>query len=124
MTATRYLCGAALLLSLAVGVAAAETDPPGSAPGLRLEWDARAGTNGGTVISGYIYNANDRPAIKVRLLAEALDESGQVIDRATVFVFGNVPVGGRSYWIVPMKTPGARYRVTVAFYELKEGGTN
>ena len=112
---------AAVVQCLAVGLVAAQTNP--SISGLRLEWDARARANGSTVISGYIYNDNPRPAIKVRLLAESLDTTGQVIDRAVGFVVGAVPVAGRSYWSVPLKTPGSHYRVTVAFYELKEGSS-
>jgi len=111
----------ALMQCLGVGLVAAQTNP--SISGLRLEWDARARANGSTVISGYIYNDNPRPAIKVRLLAESLDTTGQVIDRAVGFVVGAVPVAGRSYWSVPLKTPGSHYRVTVAFYELKEGSS-
>src|SRR5262245_57058808 len=111
---------AALVQCLVVGVVMAQTD---TASGLRLEWDARAGPNGGAVLSGYIYNDNRRPAIKVRLLAEALDSTDHVIDRAVGYVVGAVPVAGRSYWSVPLKTSGTRYRVTVAFYELKEGSS-
>jgi hypothetical protein len=116
----RILYVAALVQCLTVGLVAAQTDTDS---GLRLEWDARAGQHGGAVISGYVYNDNRRPAIKVRLLAEALDSTGQVIDRAVGFVVGAVPVAGRSYWSVPLKTSGTRYRVTVAFYELKEGSS-
>jgi hypothetical protein len=83
-----------LVQCLVVGQAMAQTDTDS---GLRLEWDAHAGPNGGAVISGYIYNDNRRPAIKVRLLAEALDSTAQVVDRATAFVVGAVPVAGRSY---------------------------
>jgi len=116
----RILYVAALVQCLAVGLVNAQTD---TASGLRLEWDARAGLNGGAVISGYIYNDNPRPAIKVRLLAVALDGTGQVVDRAVGFVVGAVPVAGRSYWSIPLKGSGAQYRVTVTFYELKEGSS-
>jgi hypothetical protein len=119
----RALCVAALVQSLAVGLVAAQTGPSVTDSGLRLEWDARAAQDGGTLISGYIYNDNRRPAIKVRLLAEALDGTDRVIDRAVGFVVGAVPVSGRSYWVVPLKASGARYRVTVTFFELKEGSS-
>ena len=119
----RALYVTALVQSLAIGMAAAQTGPSVTDSGLRLEWDARAAQDGGTLISGYIYNDNRRPAIKVRLLAEALDGTGQVIDRSIGFVVGAVPVSGRSYWTVPLKATGARYRVTIAFFELKEGSS-
>jgi len=108
---------------LAAGLGSAQTTPPLPGSGLRLEWDARAAAAGRTVLAGYVYNDNPRPAIRVRLLAEALDNTGQVIDRAVGFVVGAVPVAGRSYWEVPLKTSGARYRVTVSFFELKEGSS-
>ena len=119
----RALWVAILMQSLAAGLVTAQTTPPFTESGLRLEWDARAAHAGGALISGYIYNDNRRPAIKVRLLVEALDGSGQVIDRAVGYVVGAVPVAGRSYWEVPLKASGARYRVTVAFFELKEGSS-
>ena len=120
---TRALYVAALVLSLAVGVVAAQTSPSVTDSGLRLEWDARTAQSGGAVISGYIYNDNRQPAIKVRLLVEAIDGTDRVIDRAVGFVVGAVPVSGRSYWVVPLPVSGARYRVTVAFFELKEGSS-
>jgi hypothetical protein len=119
----RALCVAALAQIVLVGLVAAQTGTSVTDTGLRLEWEARAAQDGGAVISGYIYNDNRRPAIKVRLLAEALDGTDQVVDRAVGFVVGAVPVAGRSYWRVPLKTPGTRYRVTVSFFELKEGSS-
>ena len=67
------------------------------------------------------YNDYGRPANNVRLLVETLDGSGRVIDRAFGFVRGIVPVFNRSYWVVPVKTPGASYRVTVTSFEWRDG---
>ncbi len=122
MTGRRFvLLIAVLVLNLAGPPAAAVTTPSGIDPRLRLEWDASQTRGGRPMVAGYIYNDYGRPANNVRLLVETLDGSGRVIDRAFGFVRGIVPVFNRSYWVVPVKTPGASYRVTVTSFEWRDG---
>ncbi|HEV8436901.1 MAG TPA: hypothetical protein VGT40_02300 [Methylomirabilota bacterium] len=115
-----------LLLVLGVTLSAAPAmaviSPSGIDPRLRLDWEPGQARNGRPVISGYLYNDYGRPANNVRLLVESLDGSGAVIDRALGFVVGPVPGLGRSYFIVPLKTPGASYRVSVTAFEWRDGG--
>lgn len=122
MTGRRFvLLIAVLALSLVGPPAAAVITPSGIDPRLRLEWDASQTRGGRPMVTGYIYNDYGRPANNVRLLVETLDGSGQVIDRAFGFVRGIVPVFNRSYWVVPLKTSGASYRVTVTSFEWRDG---
>ena len=109
-------------LSFAPAPVIAISSPSGIDPRLRLEWEAAEGQGGRPIITGYVYNDHGRQAINVRLLAEALDASGQVVDRAIGFVPGNVPASNRSYFSVPLKTAGAGYRITVTAFEWRDCG--
>ena len=116
---------ALLVLALVLGTggapATAVMAPSGIDPRLRLDWEAGQTRGGRPVVTGYVYNDYSRAASYVRILVESLDASGQVIDRAQGFVTGIVPVLSRSYFIVPLKTAGASYRVTVSTFEWREG---
>ena len=86
---------------------------------LRLDWEA--GTRRGRpVIQGYVYNDYLRAASNVRLLVEVLDASGAVTARTFGFVLGVVPFNDRSYFEVPLKTPGASYRVSITAFDWKD----
>ena len=122
MNRARTTMAAMLLALAAASVVEAVTSPSGIDPRLRFEWEAGRSKSGQTEISGYIYNDYGRAAINVRLLVETVDASGQVIDRALGFVVGVVPVFNRSYFIVPVKMPGASYRITVTSFAWRDGG--
>jgi len=88
---------------------------------LRLDWEA--GTrHGRPVIQGYVYNDSLRGAYDVRLLVEILDVSGAVIGRGAGFVRGVVPLRDRSYFEVPLKTPGTSYRVSIVAFDWRDCG--
>jgi hypothetical protein len=123
MKERRYvLLVTALALVLAAAPAMAVMSPSGIDPRLRLEWDAGQTARGHPVIAGYVYNDYMRAANNVRLLVEALDDSGKVVDCGYGFVTGIVPVFGRSYFDVPLKTAGSSYRVRVTSFEWRDGG--
>jgi hypothetical protein len=111
----------ALLLATTGTVAEAARTPSGIDSRLTLDWEAGQNRKGRPEISGYIYNDYMRAAINVRLLVETLDAQGQVIDRAYGYVVGGIPVTSRSYFVVPLKTAGPAYRVTVTAYEWRDG---
>jgi len=122
MNRARTILGAVLLALTAGSVVEAVNSPSGIDPRLRLEWEAGRSRSGRAEISGYIYNDYGRAAINVRLLVETVDASDRVIDRAVGFVYGVVPVFNRSPFVVPVKTPGASYRITVTSFEWRDGG--
>ena len=107
---------------LAPAWAAPVRTPSGIDPRLVLEWEAGEGRRGRPVVSGYVYNNYDRAAYEVRVLVETLGADGQPVDRAIGFVVGIVPVRGRSYFEVPIKTTGPGYRVTVTSFDWRDGG--
>jgi hypothetical protein len=88
---------------------------------IRLDWEV--GTRRGRpVIQGYVYNDYLRAAYNVQLLVETLDASGTVIVRGVGFVRGIVPFNDRAYFEVPLKMPGASYRVSVTAFDWKDTG--
>jgi len=88
---------------------------------LRLDWEA--GTrHGRPVIQGYLYNDYLRTAYNVQLQVDTLDASGAVIARSVGFVRGVVAFNDRTYFEVPLKMPGASYRVSITAFDWKDGG--
>src|SRR5258706_7076569 len=118
MTAAVLAVGPAVMPVLAVAVEAAQVIDSG----LRLDWEAGTKRNGKPVIQVYLYNDYGRPASDIHLLVETLDASGAVIARTIGFVQGVVQFNDRVYFEVPLKAPGASYRVSVTSFDWKGGG--
>jgi len=55
----------------------------------------------------------DKWATDVRLLAEALDASGQMVRPHSSPVYGKVPLRNRPYFDAPLAVTGSSYRVAV-----------
>ncbi len=88
---------------------------------LRLDWEV--GTrHGRSVIQGYVYNDHLRAAADVRLLVETLDASGAITGRTVGFVRGIVGFNDRSYFEVPLRTPGTSYRVSITAADWRDCG--
>jgi len=102
--------------------AAAVSAPSGIDARIRLDWEAGTKRGGKPVIQGYVYNDYGRPATDVHLLVETLDASGAVTARTIGFVVGAIQFNDRVYFEVPLKAPGASYRVTVTSFDWKGGG--
>ena len=89
----------------------------------RVEAEGGQGRGGRPVVRGYVHNDYGVSAGRVLLQVETLDASGQVVARSLVPVDGAVPGFGRLYFEGPVTAAGARYRVTVYYFEwLNRGG--
>jgi hypothetical protein len=89
----------------------------------RVEAEGGQGRGGRPVVRGYVNNDYGQAAGRVLLQVETLDASGQVVARSLVPVDGTVPGFGRLYFEGPVTTAGARYRVTVYYFEwIHRGG--
>lgn len=124
---SRTLRMAALaLLSLGAACAPVPAQALGAAstvdPRIRLDWLVGAARGGRPVIQGHVYNDYGRPASDVRLLVETLDPSGAVIARHVGFIRGVVQLNDRAYFELPIRAPGASYRVSVTALDWKGGG--
>ena len=122
MSRTRAILATLLLGAVLAGGAEAVSSPSGIDPRLRLEYDVVESKSGRIQVRGYVYNDYARAANAVKLLIESLDGSGQVIAREIGFVHGPVPVLNRTYFDVPLKTPGASYRVTISSFDWRDCG--
>jgi hypothetical protein len=103
--------------------ATAVSAPSGYDARIRLEWEAGTTRDGRPVIQGHVLNDHSWAAANVRLLVETFDGSGAVVARTHGFVHGLVQFGDRAYFEVPLKAPGAAYRVTVTAAEFRSGAT-
>src|SRR5262245_36685260 len=89
----------------------------------RVEAEGAQGRGGRPVVRGYVYNDYGVSAGRVLLQVETLDAGGQVVARSLVPADGTVPGYGRLYFEGPVSAAGAKYRVTVYYYEwLHRGG--
>ncbi|HEV8441125.1 MAG TPA: hypothetical protein VGT40_23800 [Methylomirabilota bacterium] len=101
------------LMLLAAGGATAQMQSATPESYLRVEWTVEQSKSGRQRLTGYVYNPRDLYATGVRLLVEALDGSGQVVDSKTATVYGDVPPRNRSYFDTAPPANGSTYRVTV-----------
>ena len=76
---------------------------------------------GHPVVSGYLENTFGIVAIRLRLLVESLDQSGQVIERTIDWVPGDVTPGSRYYFEVAVPRAAPAYRVIVLSWDWKHG---
>src|SRR5688500_13698363 len=65
----------------------------------KLDWTAQP-TGSGTEIGGYVYNQYGSPATNVQVLAQALDERGNVVAQKLEWVPGMVPPLDRAFFRV------------------------
>ena len=119
----RIILGAVLLVLAGADGAMAIISPSGIDARLRLDWDVAQTRKGRSEIQGYVLNDYMRQAIDVRLMVETLDASGQATARAYGFVVGAVPPLSRAPFVVPLKTAGASYRISVTAFTWKDGAS-
>ena len=87
---------------------------------LSVTWES--GPQGGSqVVSGYVNNISPYDLANLRVLVEALDASGQVIEQRVGYLPGELRGGGRLYFEVPIAS-AATYRVRVFSYDRLEAG--
>jgi hypothetical protein len=79
---------------------------------LRLDWTAQARPPG-QHIDGYVTSTYGSPVYDVRILAQALDGGGNVVDQRIVWLPGIVPPLERAYFRVGAMPAASHYRLTV-----------
>jgi hypothetical protein len=82
---------------------------------LSLDWEAT-----GQDISGYVSSKYGAPIVNVRLLAQGLDASGNVVGQKIEWVPGGVPPLHRTYFRIANMPPAATYRVSVWTFDTLE----
>lgn len=82
----------------------------------KLDWSTEREPGGGTRIRGYITNEYGEAAEPLRLLGQALDQSGAVIGQQIAWVPEGVGGYERAYFEIRHLPAGDHYRVSVWDY--------
>lgn len=90
----------------------------------KLDWTVQPKSKGNE-IDGYVHNTYGSPAANVQILAQALDDKGNVVGQKVEWVPGIVPALNRSYFKVAALPAVSQYRVSVwAFDFIQSGGSD
>jgi hypothetical protein len=73
-------------------------------------------------VEGYLYNGGLSYVTNVRLRVEVLGADGKAVAAASGWMIGDLASHGRGYFMVPVPTAGATYRVTVTSFDVISGG--
>jgi len=114
----------------ACGTASAYLTPSGSTTTLmqgwdhwfKLDWTVESEPAGGKRIRGYITNEYGEAAEPLRVLAQALDVSGAVVDQKITWVPEGVGGFERAYFEVSHLAAADHYRVSVWDYSFLQAG--
>ena len=68
-------------------------------------------------LSGYVVSQYGAPAMRIKLLVESLDSSGQVVAQKVEWLGGEVAPFSRGYFEVPVPEPAPSYRVRVFAFD-------
>jgi hypothetical protein len=117
MKVRRWLTVAALVL-LAVPPAGAQTSGATQDRFFRIEWKPYPLARATPSIEGYVHNDDRYRVGGVRLKVEGLDAAGTVVGETQGWVYGNIPSGGKTYFVVPAPRGAASYRISVVSYHL------
>jgi len=86
----------------------------------RLEWTVSGEDASPRRVTGFIHNDYGTSAGEVRLLVEALDRSGRIVDRRYQWIPGSLPPLSRTYFDVKGLPPADSYRVSVHSFNIYE----
>ena len=87
----------------------------------RVTWEPVPEKDGAHVrLRGYLDNTYGEAVGRVQLLAQAIDETGNVVDQKIAWVPGAVPAFDRVYYEIPNVRSANQYRVTVWAYERRK----
>ena len=114
-----------MLLLLAAGIlaalpASAQPRPGFRGPVFRVEPETRSEQTRAGFVTGWVYNDGQGVAGLVKMKVQMLDGSGKAVAEHTGWAYGNVPPGGRAYFMIPVppQSPPDR-RVTVDSFVLQ-----
>ena len=122
-----------LLVGTTTACAGTAYDVPGPGPTtLMVGWerhfsiDWTAGEQGATMrqVTGYVYSQNGEFATNLRVLAQAVDSTGNVVGQRVAHVPGGIGGLGRAYFVVPNLPAADNFRVSVWDYTWLQAPTS
>jgi hypothetical protein len=100
--------------------ASTTTTVPGAAERwFKFQWSVEPG-RGSRRIAGYVCNTYGQPVSQVRLLGQALDQSGALVGQRLVWVPGGISGFSRAYFEIDRLPDADHYRVTVWSFDVTE----
>jgi hypothetical protein len=81
-----------------------------------IEWAATEQGPNARTVRGYVSSQYGEFATNLRVLAQAIDSGGDVVDQRIAYVPGGVGGFGRAYFEVPNLPAAPNYRVSVWDY--------
>ena len=114
----------ASVLGMGTGAAQAERSTiVGNAGTITLDWQATQDRAGRPILAGHVItNGGKAGYCTTRLLVETLDAQGRVVAQNMGFVPGYVGGYDDVYFELPIRTPGAGYRASIASWDKCAGG--
>ena len=82
----------------------------------KIDWTAAEQGPNARQVSGYVYNQNGEFATNLRVLAQAIDSTGNVVGQRIGYVPGGIGGFGRTYFVVSNLPVADNYRVSVWDY--------
>ncbi len=110
-----------LLTGLALAAVLAAVPASGADAGaasFHVECGPPAESGDDALVRGWVVNDSMVRVGDVRLRVETVDGAGRVIGQSFGWVIGDVPAGGRAWFMVRITTLGADYRVRVESYDV------
>ena len=84
-----------------------------------VDWNVVEGRDSSRVVEGYVQSQYGEGAQPVRLLVQALDNSGDVASQRIMWISGGLAGFGRAFFRSPQLPAADHYRVTVWDYTIK-----
>jgi len=111
----------AVALALLVGVAPAVpavAQPGGECASFRVEWNRGVLSPTAEKVEGFVYYDSSCVVTDVRIHVVAVDSEGRPIAETLGWVYGDIAVGARGYFVLPLPdAPAADYRVDVLSFD-------
>ena len=116
MTRSIALAAAMLLGAAVAGPADAQT--PANCGRFRAEWDRGDLSPTAEKLEGFVYNDSSCSVTDVRVHIVAMSADGHPIGETLGWVYGDIPAGGRGYFVVPLAhTRAVDYRINVVSFD-------
>jgi hypothetical protein len=91
-------------------------------PGFRVEWTLDPPRRDAVTLSGYVYNERMDMVRYVQVRVQVVDAAGKVVAQRYHSVTGDIPSGGRAFFVGVAPAGGAAYRVNVTSFQQLGGG--
>ena len=119
---TRAAGAVFLVVGAMLAVSLADAQEVSREPGFRVEWALDPPRRDAVTVSGYVYNERHEMVRYVQVRIQVVDAAGAVVAQRYHSVVGDIPPGGRAFFVGVAPAGAAAYRVNVASFQQLGGG--